>query len=308
MKKVSIIIPVYNAEKWIEQSIGSIQEGGYANIEILVVDDGSTDNSGGVINRLIESDSRIIYFYKDNNGAAAARESGVTISTGDYLLFIDADDYIEKGSIAMMMERAEATNADMVFTDMMMVFDSDREPEILRMNPKEKEITDGLSYLRNRLACYMGMKLFKRDLLFNVVQQKSPVCEDLFMLVQVLPRCQRVEYINKPIYYYRQTESSVMRSSRERTVGEWVNHALQMRRLLPTLSLPSDINDIFFYENIHTIHRFLKEGNRRDTTYMNMTRELISESRKNLKFSTINSMHRLKLSLYLIVIKFVYGK
>lgn len=307
MKKVSVIIPVYNTEKWVEACIHSVQNGGYSNIEIIVVDDGSHDNSGVIINRLLENDPRIIYIHKKNSGAAAARESGVKVSTGDYVLFLDSDDYIEKGSIALMVKHAEVTNADMVFTDALMVYHS-QPSAILSMNPANATITDGISYLRNRIECYLWMKLFKKELLANVIQQQSPVCEDLFMMVQVLPRCKKIEYINKPLYYYRQTETSVMRASRERTVGEWISHALQMRQLLPTLSLPDDIQTIFFYENIHTIYRFLKEGNRRNTNYMEMTRELIKVSFKDLKLRTINSKHRLKLSLYLIVIRFVYGK
>lgn len=307
MKKVSVIIPVYNTEKWVEESIISVQRGGYDNLEIIVVDDGSHDNSGVIINRLLANDPRIIYIHKKNSGAAAARESGLNVSTGEYIIFLDSDDYIEKGSIAIMVERAQATNADMVFTDAVLVYHS--EPSsILVINPKKAIITDGISYLRNRLECYLCIKLFRKEVLLNVKQQHSPVCEDLFMMVQVLPRCKRIEYIDKPLYYYRQTEDSIMRASRERTVGEWVNHALQMHQLLPTLSLPKDINDIFFYENIHTIHRFLKDGNRRDVNYMTMVRKLIKISFKELRISTINSTHRLKLSLYIIVINIIYGK
>lgn len=191
MKKVSVIIPVYNTEKWVEESIISVQRGGYDNLEIIVVDDGSHDNSGVIINRLLANDPRIIYIHKKNSGAAAARESGLNVSTGEYIIFLDSDDYIEKGSIAIMVERAQATNADMVFTDAVLVYHS--EPSsILVINPKKAIITDGISYLRNRLECYLCIKLFRKEVLLNVKQQHSPVCEDLFMMVQVLPRCNAI--------------------------------------------------------------------------------------------------------------------
>lgn len=305
MKKVSVIIPVYNTEKWVEECIVSVQKGGYENIEIIVVDDGSQDNSGAIINRLLNNDPRIIYIHKRNSGAAAARESGIKVSTGDYIMFLDSDDYIENGSLALMVERAEATNADMVFTDAIYLYNSGPSA-ILDMNPNNVKITDGISYLRNRLECYLCMRLIRKELLLDIIQQQSPVCEDLFMMVQVLPRCSVVEYIKKPLYYYRQTENSVMRSSRERTVGEWVNHALEMRDLLPTLPIPKDIKDIFVYENVHTIYRFLKEGNRRDEAFMSSLRKLIAVNYADMKFKTVNSKHRIKLALFQIVVRVIY--
>lgn len=307
MKKVSVIVPVYNTEKWVEECIRSIQNGGYDNLEIIVVDDGSHDNSGAIINQLFENDPRILYVHKKNGGLPAARESGLKVSTGDYILFVDSDDCIKENAIKIMVDHAVKTDADMVFSDYLLLYHSSPSA-ILNMNPKEVEITTGESYLRNRIECYACMKLFKRELLDGVVQQKSSVCEDLFFMVQVLVRCKKIEYVNLPLYVYRQTENSIMRASRERTVGEWLKHALQMRELLPTLMMSDDLRDLFYYENIHTIYRFLKEGNRRDKSYMSLLKELVNSTYKDINFRTINSFHRLKLTLYLIVIHLIHGK
>lgn len=307
MKRVSVIIPVYNTEKWVEECIRSVQKGGYEAIEMVVVDDGSCDNSGEIINRLLASDPRIMYVHKKNGGLPAARESGIKVSTGDYIIFVDSDDCIEEGAIKTMVDRAEATGADMVFSDYLLLYNS-IPSAILDMNPKSIEIADGENYLRNRIECYACMKLFRRELLEGVKQQKSSVCEDLFFMVQVLIKCKKIEYIKQPLYIYRQTENSIMRASRERTVGEWLKHALQMRELLPTLDMPEDIKDIFYYENVHTIYRFLKEGNRRDKTYMALLRELIHHTFRDVRFGTVNTFHRLKLSIFLIYLHCVYGK
>ncbi|MEG0500086.1 MAG: glycosyltransferase [Rikenellaceae bacterium] len=307
MKKVSVIIPVYNMEKWVEECIRSVQNGGYENIEIIVVDDGSQDSSGSIVNRLLDEDQRIIYLHKKNGGLPAARESGIHLATGDYILFVDSDDYIKEGSIAEMVECALEKDADMVYTDYLLLYNS-QPSDILRMNPTGRDITDGLSYLRNRLECYLCMKLFKRELLLNIEQQKSQVCEDLYAMVQILIGCQRIAYIPKPLYYYRQTSQSIMRSSRQKTVGEWLKHALQMRVLLPKLQLPEDIKVIFFYENIHTIYRFLKEGDRKNKEYNEKVRELIRLTFKDLTIRTVNTPHRFKLAAFLFFIRLVYGK
>lgn len=306
-KKLSVIIPVYNTEKWIEECITSVQNGGYANIEIIVINDGSQDNSESIINRLIDKDPRIIYLYKKNSGAAAARDTGVELSTGDYVMFLDADDYVSDGAIAEMMSRAELTDGDMVFTDAVLVYNN-RPSALLDMNPKGIDVRCGMDYLINRLECYQCMRIFKKERIIGIKQQRSPVCEDLYMMVQILPHCSVVEYIKKPLYYYRQTEHSIMRASRQRTVGEWLNHALEMRELLPSLDLPTEVREIFTFENVHTIYRFIKEGNRKDKIYSKSLRTLIHATFKDLRVGSIKSAHRVKLSLFLLVVHIIYGK
>ena len=303
MIKVSVIIPVYNTEKWVEKCILSIQNGGYDNIEIIVVNDGSSDNSRDIINQLMNDDIRIIHIQKKNEGLPKARETGINISTGDYVLFVDSDDYIEPQSIAEMVLMAVKDDADMVFTDYNMTFNGMQENKIMRMNPKNTKITDGISYLRNEIECYMCMKLYKSKIVKDIIQQSSPVCEDMFAMIQMLPKCNKIAYINKPLYNYLQTPDSIMRSSRQRTVGEWLKHALQMIELIPTLNLPKDIEDIFHFRNVHTIHRYRNEGDMTSKEYSKLERELAKKLFYNLKLRGVNSFHRLKLTLYVLFIR-----
>ena len=303
MKKVSVVIPVYNTEKWIEKCILSVQNGGCDNIEIIVVNDGSSDNSSDIINRLMSEDSRIIHIQKKNEGAAIARETGIDISMGEYVLFVDSDDYIEPHSIAEMVLVAERDAADMVFTDYNITFNDMQENVLMSMNPKHFDLTDGLSYLRGEVECYMCMKLYKTEFVRDVKQQVSPVCEDTFAMVQILPRCKKVSHVRKPLYNYLQTPDSIMRFSRQRTVGEWLKHALQMIELIPTLNLPKDIEDIFYFRNIHTIHRYRCEGDMSSKEYSKLERELAQKLSSTLKLRGINSFHRLKLATYILLIR-----
>lgn len=308
MTKISVIIPVYNTEKWVEKSIRSVQNGGYDNIEIIIVNDGSPDNSAEIIDKLAKQDSRIIHLQKKNGGLPAARQSGIDISTGDYIFFVDSDDYIAPNSLSKMMTIAQNTSADMVYCDAMLTYEDDKKNKPLIMNPEHKDTSNGLKYMRAEIENYMCMKLFRAEVIRNIKQQLSQVCEDTYAMVQVLPRCNKIVYLNEPLYYYLQTTQSIMRTSRQRAVGEWLRHGLHMIELIPTLSLPKDIQAIFFYRNIHTIHRFFKEGDKNNILYMNLAIELIRKSYSTIQFSSINTFHRLKLILYLIVTNIRYGK
>ncbi|MNZ70659.1 putative glycosyltransferase EpsJ [compost metagenome] len=111
MNLISIIMPVFNKAQHIEKSIRSVQSQSYQNIELLIIDDGSTDNSSDIINRIAQHDQRIKYFYQKNMGVSAARNSGVEIANGHYISFLDADDEYESTFISEMMDAIKGDDA-----------------------------------------------------------------------------------------------------------------------------------------------------------------------------------------------------
>ena len=96
MKKLSIIVPVYNTEKYLKACLGSIKNQTYRNIEVFVIDDGSTDNSGIIASEFCKNNSNFFYHKKENEGTSSARNFGLSLATGDYISFVDGDDTIEK--------------------------------------------------------------------------------------------------------------------------------------------------------------------------------------------------------------------
>ena len=109
---VSIIVPIYQAENFIDKCIGSIIRQSYTNLEIILVDDGSTDNSLSICKSYAEQDNRIILMHTDNCGGAHARNVGLKHAKGDYIAFVDADDYLEQGFIKVLLHYIEKYNAD----------------------------------------------------------------------------------------------------------------------------------------------------------------------------------------------------
>lgn len=114
MKKISIIIPVYNNEKYVEKCIRSVMEQTYKNIEIIVINDGSKDESGVILEHLAAEDERILLIHQENSGVAAARNHGLDIASGEYLTFVDGDDYVDNDYIVQLYNQAEKRQADMV--------------------------------------------------------------------------------------------------------------------------------------------------------------------------------------------------
>ena len=114
MNLVSVIIPVYNMENEIENSIKSVLEQSYHNLQIILVNDGSTDNTKVKCNRLAKMDNRITVITTENQGSGPARNTGINIASGKYLYFPDADDYLEKNAIEVLVDSAEKNNADLV--------------------------------------------------------------------------------------------------------------------------------------------------------------------------------------------------
>lgn len=111
MKKISVIVPVYNGEKWLRMCLDSIQNSTYKNLEILLIDDGSTDSSPSICNEYCEADTRFIYFRKENGGQPDARNFGINKATGDFLSFVDQDDLVHPKMYEILIENAVKTDS-----------------------------------------------------------------------------------------------------------------------------------------------------------------------------------------------------
>ena len=126
---VSVIIPVYNVEKYLQQCIDSVRNQTYSDLEIIVVDDGSTDNSGCICDRYATTDERIIVIHKENGGLSEARNTGLSIARGEYVYYLDSDDYLRENAIEILVERASQERADFVFFDCETIYEDFEDSE-----------------------------------------------------------------------------------------------------------------------------------------------------------------------------------
>lgn len=215
-KLISIIIPVYNAEAYIEKCIQSIRRQSYPELEIIVVNDGSTDKSREICEEFTEQDTRIRIINKENGGAAAAKNTGLDEANGDFLMFVDSDDYIETDMIEKMLKRLNIMSAEICICNFIQE-KPDGVPceDLSQMFHFGDRVFSGfemLELLNEELwwrICQPWAKLYRRDL-FSNVRFPLQVVEDLAVMHFLYDKCQRVCFADEAFYHYVQQESSVL--------------------------------------------------------------------------------------------------
>ena len=214
---VSIIVPVYNGEKSIERCLRSIQNQSYTNIEVIVVNDGSTDHTEKVIKKYVEEDARFHYIKKDNTGVSDSRNIGMASAKGEYFQFVDGDDWLVKRATEEFVRTAQLYDCDMVISDfyrvcgrkIMVKGHIDMGPVITRTKFAEYMMKAPANF-------YYGVlwtKFFKADIIrkFSLVCDTDlDWCEDFRFNLEYLQYVGNVGVIDRPLYYYVKTKGSLV--------------------------------------------------------------------------------------------------
>lgn len=228
MKKVSVIIPVYNVEKYFNQCMESVFSQTYANLEIILVDDGSTDNSGTMCDGYKEKDQRIVVIHKQNGGLSSARNAALEIATGEYVCFIDSDDFVENNLIELTVDKLEKTGADVC---MFSYYTYNGEKSIPHTRPLDKEIYKKDEILSTVMPMFIGQKGADGGVLLGFVccqvfrkstigyqrfkSERDYYAEDVVFDLEFYSDIDKMCVINKPLYYYRYVESSLSNGYRK---------------------------------------------------------------------------------------------
>ena len=210
---VSIIIPVYNVEKYLSNSVNSILKQQYNNIEILLVDDGSTDNSGKICNQLSKKDERIKVFHKKNGGLSDARNFGLKHSRGEYICFMDSDDTIPTYSIKLLMNILLKTKSDISTGQILETFeinynDISSSNEIFYVYDAESALQEML-YLHSIQNSANG-KIYKKSLFNGIKYPVGKYYEDLGTTYKIFDKASKIVCTQSIIYYYYQNYDGIM--------------------------------------------------------------------------------------------------
>lgn len=213
MPKVSVIVPIYNVEKYLEKCINSLLSQTLEDIQIILVNDGSKDNSGNIAKEYEKNNKdRVIYVEKENGGLSDARNYGLKYATGDFVAFLDSDDYIEKNAYEEMYNKAIEENADYVECDFIWEF-----PNKIRVDKQYpyKNKKEMLSFVR----VVAWNKLIKRQLITdnNLEFPKGLRYEDVEFTYKLIPFINKFAYVDKPFIHYVQREGSIANVQNERT-------------------------------------------------------------------------------------------
>lgn len=213
MLKVSIIVPFYNVERYIEKCLETLVNQTLEDIEIILVNDGSKDKSIEIVNKFLEKyPEKLVYFEKENGGLSDARNYAIPYAKGEYIAFLDSDDYVEKDMYEKMYQLAKEENSDMVECDFYWEY-----PEKIKIDTGA--IYNGKKEMLEKVRVVAWNKLIKREILekAKIEFPKGYRYEDVEFTYKLIPYLEKVSFLKKPCIHYIQRENSISNSQNERT-------------------------------------------------------------------------------------------
>ena len=243
---VSVIIPIYNVEKYLKQCIESIINQTYKNIYIILIDDGSTDESKKIMEEFEKKEKRISSYYQDNKGAPAARNLGIENSKGKYIMLFDSDDILEKSAIEKMVNIIERDKSDLVIGNFVRVDNENKK--IIKINHEwddEKIIEENIRYNALVLNPLPGNKLFRAQ---TIKQNKIrfdnvKIAQDLNFYLKFVMVCHRITLINDMIFRYRLSNNGISRQKNFR-MFDIVNSLEKVEKFANDLNMNEDYKNM----------------------------------------------------------------
>ena len=276
MPAVSIIVPVYKAEAYLHRCVDSILAQTFTNFEVLLIDDGSPDNSGKYCDEYALLDSRVRVFHKENGGVSAARQLGLEYTQGEYVIHADPDDWVESDWLECLYTQAEEVEADMVFCDFFI------ETESGQKYNSQKPVTLTAQGVLNALlnqelhgACWNKLVRRKCFNKYNVRFPEHVICwEDLWVFCDLLLHITKISYIPKALYHYDfyTNVDSIVRKVTRKSVESQISFCKHFGKFIIEGKITkesmqksiSGTKELMFYSKLYTgdqIIRFFKEIN-----------------------------------------------
>ncbi len=271
MPKISVIVPIYNVESYLAKCLNSLVHQTMENIEIVLINDGSTDLSENIAKKYIKKHKNIKYYKKENGGQSSARNMGLKYANGEYIAFVDSDDYIELNMFEIMYEYALKNNLDIVMCGIKYVYDN-YEEKVSLFN--ETRLITNKEYITSSPAPWN--KIYRRELLKNANYEfpKGIIYEDLSLTPRLGIYTEKIGYVNNYLYNYIQRNNSTMNIE-----------AYNPR-----------INDIFV--SLELLYNFFKENNKLiefhdELECIFINHLLVVASQRFYKFNKFNELNKI---------------
>lgn len=208
---VSAIVPVYNTETYLPKCIDSILRQTYSRLEVILVDDGSTDRCGEICDEYAQKDNRVRVVHQRNSGSVAARTFGLSVAKGEYVAWVDSDDWIATETYEQLVEAAVSGDCDVVWCDVMIVLNDRVCPSIVKYTEQPDEMIRRI--LGGEIPGWLCNKLIKKSFYDSVDMRHyigDDIMEDLLYSVELLCAHPRMGYVPRPLYYYNRANESAM--------------------------------------------------------------------------------------------------
>lgn len=210
---ISVVVPVYNVEQYLERCVDSILAQTYSNLELILVDDGAKDSSGVICDAYAQKDTRVRVIHKENGGLSSARNAGIDIAQGDYISFVDSDDWIEPDALENLLNAAVQNQVELVVGGR---WDVNEKTGIKKLGlcPEKEEVLSGETLVK-RIFLWQGCdssscdKLYHRRLFREMRFPYGVVCEDIPIMYKIVLDAGRVAMMPKPFYNYFHRSGSI---------------------------------------------------------------------------------------------------
>lgn len=287
--KLSVVVPVYNVEKYLEKCIHSLLQQSFPIDEIIIVDDGSSDNSGRIADSFAVENPNVIVIHQQNMGLSGARNTGIDRATGEYIGFVDSDDYINPNMYSVLLQRAEENNAEISMCGVWYEQDSG---EGYSPFPSDKEFVWDKETALIELNSYRYINMsvwkavYKRNLFeieaYGEKQLRFPVgknSEDYYLMHKIIARAEIIAYTSEPFYHYVQRQNSISRYSIGEISTEPISASLSQleffNKWFPNLSYIAETASAFSHMGIYS--GYVRKG-------INCPQGLLRELRAKCRF------------------------
>lgn len=284
---ISIIVPTYNSVAYLPDLLRDLIGQTYPNIEIIIIDDGSTDDTGLLVSKYVQKDSRCRYFYQENAGPSAARNVGIRIAKGDYILFIDSDDRVDLRIVEKLYNLLKSYHADIAACKVEDIYEDDmyffNNPVLEKVEFYNCEQATRETLRGRNVTAFVTSKLYSRHLFDHIkFPEHIRLIEDAYISLELVISSRGLVQSNLPLYKYIHREGSLMHSTFEREREECVIHTHQRNLKLveayfPELSFVAQQRLAWAY--LHLYDRLIT-SDYKDSLYEKELRAKILERRK----------------------------
>ena len=285
MSKISVVVPVYNVEKYLKRCVDSIVQQTMQDIEIILVDDGSKDNSGLICDECAKKDERIIVIHKENGGLSSARNVGIEVAKAPYIAFVDSDDYIDKDMYEKLYKDITSEMADVAMCGLCHCYEG---KEIEKKSVIERGCINDEQAIKmvmeGKKATVSAInKLYKIGLFDKVKYPVGKLTEDAFVIVELLMQTKKIVYTTEEMYYYVHRKGSITTSGFKKKDLNVLEAYLKNYKLIKE-NYP-DIIDVakmrYMWAHFYVLDKMMLSANGIDKEIEN---KIISGLKKNYKF------------------------
>ena len=300
--KVSIIIPVYNCEKYLDECLISVEKQTYNNLEIIIINDGSTDHGIDIINRYIKKHSTWRLINQTNQGLSMSRNNGFDVSSGEYVFFLDSDDEIPMDAIEKLVSVATENNSDVVIGNMINYNSTGKYPNYTSKYIKNENNLDYKKFTKLLSFIHAAGKLYKRDIIKKIKFISGVKHEDNYFNLSIFLNTNKISMIKDDVYYHRVREGNDKSITQSLNYNTFKDLLINYNKVINENDINLVVNKILSHKVINYIFLYVEKNNMKYALDdMDCFFRILDSKTECMKYRKI--INKLNRKIYMILVK-----